>query len=240
MMANNAILVVDDDPRTVEIIRLRLENDGFAVISAADGESALTLARSARPDLIVLDVMLPKIDGFDVCHILREEIGSSVPIIMLSARAAEDDKLLGLGGGADDYLTKPFSPRELSARISAVLRRSGAADTERPTVVRRGDLLVDLQRHEARRGGEPLKLTPTEFSLLATLIEEPERAFTRPQLLDRVFGYSYEGMERTIDVHVTNLRKKLRTGAAAPAVIATVYGVGYRFDEEGAHDGDAA
>ena len=238
-MPKGAILVVDDDPRTVEIIRLRLEKDGFEVLTAGDGETALALARSAHPALIVLDVMLPRIDGLDVCHILREESGSSVPIIMLSARSTENDKLVGLEIGADDYLTKPFSPRELSARINAVLRRVGSGEPAPPAVIRRGDLVVDIQRHEASQRGAPLPLTPTEFTLLATLIAEPERAFTRLQLLDRIFGYSYEGMERTIDVHVTNLRKKLKSDPADPSYVATVYGVGYRFDEDGVRDGDS-
>ena len=205
--------------------------------SAADGKTALDLVRNARPDLIVLDLMLPLIDGFDVCHILREESGSPVPIIMLTARSTEEDKLLGLQSGADDYLTKPFSPRELSARISAVLRRTAPDESERPATIERGGLAVDLNKFEARLRGEPLPLTRTEFSLLATLIAEPDRAFTRLQLLDRVFGYSYEGAERTIDVHVTNLRKKLRAASGGPAYIVTVYGVGYRFDAEDAPDG---
>jgi DNA-binding response OmpR family regulator len=232
------ILVVDDDPRTVEIIRLRLTNDGFAVLVAADGEEALALAQRERPDLIVLDLMLPRIDGLDICHILRVEGESNVPIIMLTARSAEDDRLRGLEGGADDYLTKPFSPRELSARVTAVLRRSAPADTARPTIIRHGDLVVDLQRVEVCRAGEPLPLTPTEFDLLATLIVEPNRAFTRSQLLHRVFGYAYEGMERTIDVHIANLRKKLEPDPARPTYITTVYSVGYRF--AGSRDPDDA
>jgi DNA-binding response OmpR family regulator len=223
-----AILVVDDDPRTVEIVRLRLENDGFAVLRAANGAEALELVRTERPDLVVLDLMLPKLNGLDVCHILRTENESPVPIIMLTARSTEDDKLLGLESGADDYLTKPFSPRELSARISAVLRRTGAAE-RRPTVITYGDLSVDLQRIEARKNGAPLRLTPTEFSLLATLIGEPGRAFTRLQLLDRIFGYDYDGLERTIDVHITNLRKKIEADPSRPALIITAYGTGYRF-----------
>jgi DNA-binding response OmpR family regulator len=230
--ARRTILVVDDDPRTVEIIRLRLERDGYAVIVAADGEQALAVARRERPDLIVLDLMLPRIDGLDICHILRVEGESDVPIIMVTARAAEEDRLRGLEGGADDYLTKPFSPRELSARVTAVLRRAAPAEAARPSVIRHGDLAVDLQRVEALRNGEPLPLTPTEFTLLATLIAEPERAFTRAQLLARVFGYAYDGSERTIDVHVANLRKKLETDPGRPVYVATVYGVGYRFGGE--------
>ena len=231
------ILVVDDDPRTVEIIRLRLANDGFHVLTAADGEQALELARRERPALIVLDLMLPRIDGLDICHILREEAESDVPIIMLTARASEDDRLRGLHGGADDYLTKPFSPRELSARVTAVLRRSAPASDARPAIIRQGRLTVDVQRVEARLDGAPLPLTPTEFGLLATMIAEPERAFTRAQLLHRVFGYAYDGIERTVDVHIANLRKKLEPDPAHPAYVTTVYGVGYRFAAQENGDG---
>ncbi|MCC6791024.1 MAG: response regulator transcription factor [Thermomicrobiales bacterium] len=240
MTARRTILVVDDDPRTVEILRLRLTNDNFDVLVAADGEAALAIARRERPDLVVLDVMLPRIDGMDICHILRVEDESNVPIIMLTARTAEDDRLRGLEYGADDYLIKPFSPRELSARINAVLRRAAPSDPTRRTVFRHGDLVVDLPRVEASRGGEPLPLTPTEFSLLATLIAEPDRAFTRAQLLNRLFGYAYEGLDRTIDVHVANLRKKLESDPARPVYVTTVYGVGYRFGgERGADAGRA-
>lgn len=231
MRPKRTILVVDDDPRTVEIIRLRLESDGFEVISAADGEAALALTRSAHPDLLVLDLMLPLIDGLDICHILRVEGESTVPIIMLTARTTEEDRLRGLECGADDYLTKPFSPRELSARVTAVLRRAAPASAVKPMVISHGDLVVDLQRVEASLAGNPLSLTPTEFTLLATLIAEPDRAFTRLQLLHRIFGYTYEGMDRTIDVHVANLRKKLEPDPTIPIYITTVYGVGYRFGE---------
>lgn len=228
-MTRRTILIVDDDPRTVEIIRLRLQTDGFDVISASDGDEALALTRSEQPDLIVLDLMLPRIDGLDVCHILRVEGESEIPIIMVTARTAEEDRLRGLECGADDYVTKPFSPRELSARISAVLRRVSPPESGRPGVLRNGDLEVDLQRIEARRNGELLPLTPTEFTLLATLISEPERAFTRTQLLHRIFGYSYDGMERTVDVHIANLRKKIESETSQSNYISTVYGHGYRF-----------
>jgi DNA-binding response OmpR family regulator len=220
---------VDDDTKTVEIVRLPLERDGFLVSSAADGQAALERIRAESPDLVVLDLMLPRVEGFDVCHIVRGEIGSAVPIIMLSARSTEEDKLAGLGLGADDYLTKPFSPRELSARVSAVLRRAVSNGPARSSVLSLGELTVDPKRFEATLAGEPVHLTPTEFSLLATLMAEPERAFTRTQLLDRVFGYSYDGLERTVDVHVTNLRKKIEADPSRPRYVLTVYGVGYRF-----------
>jgi DNA-binding response OmpR family regulator len=226
-MARRTILVVDDDLKTVEVIRLRLESDGYAVISAAGGDEALRLAQSVRPDLIVLDLMLPVLDGLDVCHILRVETESQVPIIMVTARVAEEDRLRGLENGADDYVVKPFSPRELSARIVAVLRRA-APDEQRPTRFEQGSLSVDLQRVEATLSGTVLKLTPTEFSLLATMIAEPDRAFSRTQLTHRIFGYAYDGMERTIDVHIANMRKKLDP-SDAQSFIGTVYGIGYRF-----------
>ena len=226
------ILVVDDDTKTVDIVRRRLEKDGFEVLAAHDGETALTLARGARPDLIVLDLMLPRLDGLDVCHVLREEWESHVPIIMLTARATEEDTIAGLRGGADDYLTKPFSPRELSARVSAVLRRT-TRDDRGSFEYRCGALGIDVRNRVATLGPTILSLTPTEFTLLATLMSEPGRTFTRLQLLDRVFGHAYDGLERTIDVHVTNLRKKIEPTPTAPQYIVTVYGVGYRLGTEG-------
>jgi DNA-binding response OmpR family regulator len=233
------ILVVDDDAKTVEFIRLRLERDGFRVSSAADGERGLALIKREAPDLVVLDLMLPRIEGFDLCHIVRSELNLAVPIIMLSARSTENDKLTGLELGADDYLTKPFSPRELSARISAVLRRSVRQGPATQTYLRAGELMVDPKRFEASLGGEPLRLTPTEMTLLATLMAEPERAFTRAQLLDRAFGYAYDGLERTIDVHITNLRKKIERNPAQPRYVISVYGVGYRFAGEESADGNS-
>src|SRR5215207_214024 len=215
-MSRRTILVVDDDPRTVEIVRLRLERDGFRVRAAADGEAALAAVREISPDLIVLDLMLPKIDGLDVCHILRTEHERAIPIIMLTARATEEDTLLGLESGADDYLTKPFSPRELSARVQAVLRRAARTEGGEPATLTLGDLTVNPRTYAVTRAGAEIHLTRTEFSLLATLIAEPERAFTRLELIDRVFGYAYDGLERTIDVHVTNLRKKLEPVPTRP------------------------
>ncbi len=230
-MPISTILVVDDDPRTIELIRLRLERDGFRVLAASNGQLALDAIRIEQPDLVVLDLMMPVLDGLDVCHILRTESGSNVPIIMVTARSTEDDKLAGLESGADDYLTKPFSPRELSARITAVLRRAAPIDAERPSIITHGDLVVDFRCFQATLRGEPVPLTPTEFSILAALISEPVRAFTRLQLLTRIFGYSYDGMERTVDVHITNLRRKLEPSPSQPVYILTVYGVGYRFAE---------
>jgi DNA-binding response OmpR family regulator len=224
-MTQRTILVVDDDPRTVEIVRLRLERDGFLVAAAADGEAALAAVRERSPDLIVLDLMLPKIDGLDVCHILRSEHEREIPIIMLTARATEEDTLLGLDSGADDYLTKPFSPRELSARVQAVLRRAAKADGGEPASIVRGDLAVNPRTITVTRAGAEIHLTRT--------------AFTRLELIDRVFGYAYDGLERTIDVHVTNLRKKLEPVPSRPRYVQTVYGVGYRFGGGNAPDDDA-
>jgi DNA-binding response OmpR family regulator len=228
----HSILVVDDDPKTIEIIRLRLERDGYLVSSAADGQIALEKIRGESPDLVVLDLMLPRIEGFDLCHIVRSEYGLAVPIIMLSARSTEDDKLTGLELGADDYLTKPFSPRELSARVSAVLRRTVSNVPAQSSQLSYRGLTVDPKRFEATLNGNPIRLTPTELTLLATLMAEPQRAFTRSQLLDTVFGYAYDGLERTIDVHINNLRKKIETNPSQPEYVITVYGVGYRFAGE--------
>lgn len=226
---NRKILVVDDDRKTVNLIKLYLEKDGYRVLAAHDGQQALELARQRRPDLIVLDLMLPQVDGLDVCRILRAE--SKVPIIMLTARTTEEDKLLGLDLGADDYVSKPFSPRELLARVRAVLRRVGEDQDVGPPEVRSGDLVVDLVRHEVRLRGETVDLTPKEFRLLEVLIREPGRAFSRLDLLDRVFGFDSEVLERTVDAHVMNLRKKLEPDPRKPTYVLTVYGVGYRFTE---------
>ena len=231
-VAKAKILVVDDDRKIVELVRLYLEKDGYRVLVAYDGLKALELARQRRPDLIVLDLMLPQLDGLDVCRILRGE-GNKVPIIMLTAKTTEEDKLVGLDLGADDYVTKPFSPRELVARVRAVLRRLREEEEYKgPSEVRFGDLVVDFVRHEVWVRGEPVHLTPTEFRLLEVLIKEPGRAFSRLELLDRVFGYDFEGFERTIDVHVKNLRRKIEPDRKNPTYIKTVYGVGYKFAGE--------
>ncbi|MFQ5858884.1 MAG: response regulator transcription factor, partial [Anaerolineae bacterium] len=225
------ILVVDDDRKIVDLVRAYLEKDGYRVVTAHDGLQALELARQKQPDLIVLDLMLPGVDGLDVCRILRGE-GHKVPIIMLTAKTTETDKLIGLDLGADDYVTKPFSPRELLARVRAVLRRVGEDKHEGPSEVRFDDLLVDFVRHQVQIGGKPVGLTPTEFRLLEVLIRERGRAFSRLELLDRVFGYDFEGFERTVDVHVMNLRRKIEPDRKNPTYIKTVYGMGYKFAED--------
>jgi DNA-binding response OmpR family regulator len=231
---NRRILIVDDDRKTAELIRLYLERDGYQALLAHDGRQALELARQKRPDLVVLDLMLPTVDGLDICRILRAE--SRTPIIMLTARTTEDDKLLGLDLGADDYMTKPFSPRELLARVRAVLRRAGEAREAGPQAVHVGELAIDFAGHTARLEGAPLRLTPKEFKLLETLVREPGRAFSRLELLERVFGYDYEGLERTVDVHLMNLRRKIEPDPARPIYIQTVYGVGYKFGEAQPHE----
>lgn len=224
---NRTILVVDDDHKIVDLVALYLRRDGYSVLTAHDGREALELARRKHPDLIVLDLLLPELDGTDVCRLLRAE--SQVPIIMLTARSTDDDKLRGLDLGADDYLTKPFNPRELMARIRAILRRTHP--TEEPAEdLQFGDLTISFVRHEVLLAGQPVALTPTEFRLLETLAREPGRAFSRAELLDRVFGFDYVGVERTIDVHVMNLRRKIEPEPGRPRFIGTVPGVGYRFE----------
>src|SRR6266508_4964918 len=224
------ILVVDDDRKTVDLLRLYLERDGYQVLAAHDGRQALDLTRQRRPDLIVLDLMLPTINGLDICRVLRAE--SKIPIIMLTARTTEDDKLLGLDLGADDYITKPFSPREVVARVRVVLRRAGEEPERGPSLARVRDLVVDFKSHEARVRGEALRLTPKEFKLLETLVKQPGRAWSRLELLEQVFGFDYEGLERTVDVHVMNLRKRIERDPTRPQYIQTVYGVGYKFAED--------
>ncbi|MBU2009317.1 MAG: response regulator transcription factor [Chloroflexi bacterium] len=227
-MAGKRILVVDDDAKTVELVKLYLSRDGYKVLTAYDGIEALRLARESRPDLIVLDLMLPGLDGLQVCRTLRRE--SDVPIIMLTAKTAEEDRLVGLDLGADDYVTKPFSPKELAARVRAVLRRLPEEALQRgPVEITHGELTVNFLTHEASLAGKPLNLTPIEFRLLGVLMREPEKVFSRAELIDKVFGYDFEGFDRTVDVHIRNLRRKLGADPDHPRYIKTVYGAGYRF-----------
>ena len=226
-MADAKILIVDDDKKIVDLVTAYLKRDGYHVLAAYDGQQAIDLARRKQPDLIILDLALPQVDGMDVCRILRAE--SNVPIIMLTARTTEDDKLAGLDLGADDYVTKPFSPRELVARVRTVLRRVGEKEVG-PPEVRFDDVVVDFIRHEVRMSGQVVSLTPTEFRLLEVLVKEPGKAFKRLELLEQVCGYEYEGLERTIDAHIKNLRKKIEPEPGRPHYIVTVPGVGYRFE----------
>ncbi len=220
------ILVVDDDRKTVDLIKLYLERAGFGVRVAHDGEQALELVGESAPDLLILDLMLPKIDGLDVC--LAVQAVSAIPVIMLTARTTENDKLAGLETGADDYVTKPFSPRELVARVKAVLRRTRGGEGE-PAEVRSGDLVIDLRHHGARLAGESVRLTPKEFNLLRALAREPGRPFTRASLMERAFGFDYDGLERTVDAHIANLRKKIEPDPTHPRYVVTVQGLGYKF-----------
>ena len=223
------ILVVDDEPKIVTLARDYLEHAGFAVLTTADGRDALATVRQRRPDLVVLDLGLPGLDGLDVTRELRRD--SSVPIVMLTARDDEVDKLLGLELGADDYITKPFSPRELVARVRAVLRRA-ERPPEAAETIHAADVVLDLPRMRAEVAGAVVDLTPTEFGLLATLAARPGRIFTRAQLLDALHGIAFDTYERAIDSHVKNLRRKIEPDPRRPRYVLTVYGVGYRFADE--------
>jgi len=225
-MAHKKILVVDDEKKIVDIVKAYLERDSYRVIVAYDGRLALQMARSESPDLIILDLMLPEVSGWDVCRTLRTE--SNVPIIMLTALDDDSDKIVGLELGADDYVVKPFNPKELVSRVRAVLRRAeGAAVKMRK--IEFGDLSIDLERHEVTRGEKKLELTLTEFELLRVLAEAPGRVYSRMQLLDKVQGSAYEGYERTVDSHIKNLRKKVEMDPERPKYVITVRGVGYKF-----------
>ncbi|MGI6603866.1 MAG: winged helix-turn-helix domain-containing protein [bacterium] len=223
------ILVVDDEATIVEFVRINLEKAGFRVVSAGDGDEALALAASERPDLIVLDIMLPGRDGFEVCRELRRT--TSVPIIMLTARDEDIDKILGLELGADDYLTKPFNPRELVARIKAILRRVDRLGKMEGQVLSRGRLQIDLERHQVTAGGRLVDLTPKEFELLELLMKNPGRVFSREMLLERLWGYDFFGDSKTVDVHIRRLREKVEEDPSSPTHILTVWGVGYKFRE---------
>jgi two-component system, OmpR family, alkaline phosphatase synthesis response regulator PhoP len=222
------VLVVDDERQIATIASDYLRHAGFSVLTAGDGMEALALARSRHPDLVVLDLGLPRLDGIEVARTLRKD--GNVPIIMLTARVEESDRLLGLEIGADDYISKPFSPRELVARVRAVLRRADAGSPA-GDVFRRGDLTIDVPRQLVSRGQTPIDLTTTEFQVLATLARQPGRIFTRAQLLDAVRGTDVESFERAIDTHVKNIRRKLEADARSPRYLLTVYGIGYKFGD---------
>lgn len=226
-MRKAKVLVVDDEAKIVDLVRVYLEKEDYQVVTAGDGRQALETFEEQKPDLIVLDLMLPQIDGLEVCRSIRRR--SATPIIMLTARSEDMDKLTGLGLGADDYVTKPFSPRELVARVTAVLRRTrgGIAPARRIVAA---SLVIDTERHEVTCHGRPVEVTPTEFKLLSALAGNPGRVFTRLQLLDLVQGEAYEGYERTIDAHIKNLRRKLTHPETGDCRLTTVHGVGYKFD----------
>ncbi|MCA9934877.1 MAG: response regulator transcription factor [Anaerolineales bacterium] len=226
---SKTILVVDDEPRLVNLVRGYLEQEGFTVVTAGNGRDALFSARDHQPDLIVLDLMMPEMDGWEFMRLHRQE--RSTPIIMLTARIEDVDKIAGLEMGADDYITKPFSPRELVARVRAVLRRMEPA-TEKSDILRAGTLQLDRTARSLKVDGQLMELTRMEFDLLGTLMGSPGRAFSRLELLERTQGFAYDGYERTVDVHVKNLRKKIEPDSSNPTYVLTVFGVGYRFNPD--------
>jgi two-component system, OmpR family, response regulator len=229
-MVSDKVLVVEDDPNLLAALRYNLQKESYLVLTAADGEQALMVARREKPGLIILDVMLPKLSGFEVCRILRKE--TTVPIIMLTAKAEETDKVVGLEIGADDYVTKPFSTRELMARVRALLRRSQMSETpvgETP-VLTAGDIEVDVAHHRALLAGRVLELTAKEFDLLAFLTRNKGLVFSREQLLEKVWGYDFAGETRTVDVHIRWLRQKIESDAGSPRYIITIRGVGYKLE----------
>ncbi len=230
-MPNNKILVVEDDRNLLDTLKYNLHKEGYDVAAAVDGAEALDIARSEKPDLIILDIMLPKLSGFEVCRILRKEM--TIPILMLTAKAEEVDKVVGLEIGADDYMTKPFSLRELLARVRAMLRRAKMAEIQpgvEVTLFKAGDIEVDVARHRASKGKAILELTPKEFDLLAFLIKNKGFVFSRDQLLEKVWGYDYAGDTRTVDVHMRWLRQKIETDPGNPECLITVRGAGYKLE----------
>lgn len=223
---NLKTLVVEDDRKIASVIKMYLERDGYEVYLAETGTQALRLARAHRPYLIVLDLMLPEMNGLEVCRTLRAE--SDVHIIMLTARSTETDKLKGLDIGADDYVTKPFSPRELAARVRATMRRQERGIEREPPLLTVRELTLDLKAHQAFVRGHRVVLTPREFRLLETFMKFPDRTFSREELVERVFDHSYDGFDRTVDVHIKNLRRKIEPDRLAPTYVVTIYGVGYK------------
>ena len=226
---SKTIMVVDDEARLVNLVKAYLEQGGFRVVTARNGREALFIARQEKPDLILLDIMMPEMDGHEFMRVHRQE--RATPIILLTARVEEDDKIIGLELGADDYVTKPFSPRELMARVRAVLRR-GSQSVASGARLRVADVTLDLERFLVEVGGERIDLTRSEFDLLAILMGSPGRAFSRLDLLDRLQGTTFEGSERTVDVHIKNLRAKIEANPRKPRYVETVYGIGYRFAPE--------
>jgi DNA-binding response OmpR family regulator len=223
------ILVVDDEKKIVEIIRAYLEREGYQVIAAYDGKTAIEVASRQHPDLVILDLMLPEVSGWEVCRTMRKE--SDIPIIMLTARDEATDKIIGLEMGADDYVTKPFDPKELVSRVRAVMRRSEPRERTQK-IIHIADLIIDVQKRQVSRGNIEFELTPNEFDLLKVMAEYPGQVFTRMQLLDRVQGDAYEGYERTVDSHIKNLRKKIEPDPEHPRYLVTVHGVGYKLEEK--------
>lgn len=227
------IVIVEDEANIVELVKYNLDREGYRTLSANDGRKGLELIKQELPDLVILDLMLPELDGLSVCKQLRADAQTkSIPIIILTAKSEEADRVLGLEMGADDYVTKPFSPRELVARVRAVLRRSGAVDATEPEIIENGVIRIDLRQHIVKVRGEEVDLTPKEFDFLKLLLLNPGRAFTREFLLEHLWGYEYFGDTRTVDVHVRRLRQKIENDPANPEYLETVRGVGYRFRGE--------
>ena len=222
------ILVVDDEPQIVKVVKAYLEQSGFQVVTAADGNAALATFQREKPDFMILDLNLPGMDGLDVCRAVRHE--SNIPILMLTARVEEADKLIGLELGADDYVVKPFSPREVVARVRTIFRRTAAVDSPKTELIQVGDLQIDPDQHTVIVSDRQIELTPTEFDILVVLARQPKRVFTRLQIMEQAQGDAFEGYERTIDAHIKNIRLKLETNPKKPAYIHTVFGVGYKLE----------
>ena len=234
-MPSGKVLIVEDDRTLLDVLKYNLTKEGHDVVTASDGVEALDMARNKKPDLIVLDVMLPKLDGFEVCRILRRE--TTTPILLLTAKASETDKVVGLELGADDYMTKPFSMREFLARIKSMLRRAemmkmveSSAKETTPSIIKVGGLEIDFARHKVSQSGTTIDLSPKEFDLLAFLLKNREQVFSRDQLLEKVWGYDYAGDTRTVDVHIRWLRQKIEVDPANPKHLLTVRGIGYKFE----------
>jgi len=225
------VLIVDDEPHIVELVKFNLETEGFKIIEAFDGKQAIDLAHCQKPDLIILDLMLPEMDGLQVCKELRASRDTrDIPIIMLTARGGEIDKILGLEIGADDYITKPFSPRELIARVKAVLRRAATGD-DTQNIIKIGNIIIDTEKYEVLVNGKKQDLTPKQFELLKMLASNPGKVFTRDYLLENIWGYDYLGDTRTVDVHIRHLRQKIEKDSEKPLYIETIRGLGYKFNK---------
>lgn len=221
------ILVVDDEPQIVKVLKAYLEKAGFQVVTASDGKVVLSVFQHEKPDFLILDLNLPGMDGLEICKAIRRD--SNIPILMLTARVEETDRLIGLELGADDYVIKPFSPREVVARVKTIFRRT-SSNLAKPDVVRAGNLVIDLQQHTVSLAGKPVELTPTEFEILVTLARQPKRVFSRLQIMEQAQGDAFEGYERTIDAHIKNIRLKLEPNPRRPIYIQTVFGLGYKFE----------
>ena len=221
------IFIVDDEPQIVKVLKAYLEKAGYQVVTADDGKNALGIFQREKPDFLILDLNLPGLDGLEVCKSIRRD--SNIPILMLTARVEEADKLIGLELGADDYVIKPFSPREVVARVRTILRRA-AAEPSQAHLIQVGDLQIDLEQHSVMLSDRPVELTPTEFDLLVVLARQPRRVFTRLQLMEQAQGSAFEGYERTIDAHIKNIRLKLESNPKKPVYIQTVFGVGYKIE----------